>query len=232
MGIFIISFMNNKNDKIATKKEVQRLLHPRRISNNTIEEEQFEEEFIELKIEIKSISDSNEIEDSIEIFMEEDFNEIIELELEKEQEDFVSLKDYDMPYNHTIPEEEFIKMSIEDQTEVIKEVMIEAKEIKSNVIKCYEETQNLIKIQSYSLAEEKVNSLLNRSIEYDGGDESISFCQIMSLSFQRDLLAIMNQIYEATGRYDEKIQIDERINEISNRTEMLQERQNRLYGTE
>jgi hypothetical protein len=182
------------------KKEVDEApVRPSAGSNRTntttieIEEDEIQEEVVEVEEEIAA---DVRTEAAAEEFIEEP--EEIQ-EFETETPGMVSLSSFDRPYNHTVTEEAFLMMSPEDQRAVIDEVVADAGELKMGILGCYPEVQELIKAEDYSTAVERVMDVLEPSIEYNGGDESLVLCQIMSLNSQNDLLGIMNLIHHATG---------------------------------
>ena len=149
---------------------------------------------------------------------------------ETESEDIVSLDSFDRPYNHTIAEEDFLKMSPEDQSKVIDAVMAGARELKMGVMGCYQKAQELIKAGDYLAAEEKVSEILDASIAYDGGEGTLILSRVIGLNSQNDSLGIMSQIYGAANSTDLKAQVDERMKEIQESMKTLRERQGTSYS--
>ena len=227
--------MPNKSQKDDTPGETEDKVYSSFTANArsgsvTVVEEQSEvEEFVETKVE-----DPSNVEDE-EFVIEPMIN--VPMEVETESEDFVSLDSFDRPYNHTITEEDFLKMSPEDQREVIGAVMAGARELKMGVMGCYQETQELIKAGDYFAAEEKVSEILDASIAYDGGEGTLTLSRVMGLNSQNDLLGIMKQIYNAANSTDAKAQVDERMKEIGESMKeigesmkTLRERQDKSYN--
>jgi len=154
---------------------------------------------------------------------------VVPMEEEAEPEDVLSLDSFDRPYNHTVTEEDFGKMSPEDQRKVIDEVVADARELKMGVMACYQETQELIRAGNYPAAEEKVSGILDASIAYDGGEGTLTLSRIMSLNSQNDLLGIMNHIYGAANNTDAKARVGERMQDIQGSMKTLKERQDKSY---
>lgn len=226
-GICCLALFNNsqKDDNpVETEDEVYPPFTTNAHSGSvTGAEEQPEvEEFVETKVEAPSNVEEEEV--VVEPMID------VPMEVETESKDIVSLDSFDRPYNHTITEEDFLKMSPEDQREVIDDVVADAGELKMGVMGCYQETQKLIKAGNYSAAEEKVSEILDASIAYDGGEGTLTLCRVMSLNFQNDLLGIMSQIYDATNSTDAKAQVDERMKEIGESMKTLRERQDKSYN--
>ncbi len=218
----------NNSQKDDTPVETEDKVYPSFTTNAhsgsvTVVEEQPEvEEFVETKVEAPSNVEVEEV--VVEPMID------VPMEVETEPEDIVSLDSFDRPYNHTITEEDFLKMSPEDQREVIDEVVADAGELKMGVMGCYQETQELIKAGNYSAAEEKVSEILDASIAYDGGEGTLTLCRVMSLNSQNDLLGIMRQIHDAANSTDAKAQVDERMKEIGESMKTLRERQDKSYN--
>ena len=211
-----------------TSVETEDAVHPAFTSSApsrsvTVEEEQPEaEELVEPEVEALSNVDAKEVaaEPMIEAPME----------IETEPEEMVSLDSFDRPYNHTVTEESFLKMSPEDQREVIDDVVADARELKMGVMGCYQETQELIKAGDYSAAEKKVSEILDASIAYDGGEGTLTLSRVIGLNSQNDLLGMMSQIYGAANRTHEKAEVDDRMQEIGESTKTLRERQDKSYS--
>ncbi len=226
-GICCLALFNNSQED-DTPVETEDKVHPSSTTNAhsgsvTVVEEQPEvEEFVETKVEAPSNVEVEEV--VVEPMID------VPMEVETEPEDIVSLDSFDRPYNHTITEEDFLRMSPEDQREVIDEVVADAGELKMGVMGCYQETQELIKAGNYSSAEEKVSEILDASIAYDGGEGTLTLCRVMSLNSQNDLLGIMGQIYDAANSTDAKAQVDERMKEIGESMKTLRERQDKSYN--
>ncbi len=224
-GIFCLALFNNSQED-DTPVETEDKVHPSFTTNahsgsvTVVEEQPEAEEFVETKVEAPSNVEEVVVEPMIDVTME----------VETEPEDIVSLDSFDRPYNHTITEEDFLKMSPEDQREVIDEVVAAAGELKMGVIGCYQETQELIKAGNYSAAEEKVSEILDASIAYDGGEGTLTLCRVISLNSQNDLLGIMSQIYGAAGNMDEKDRVDQLMTEIQGTMKPLRERQDKSYN--
>lgn len=226
-GVCYLALFNN-SQKDDTPVETEDKAYPPFTANAhsgsvAVAEEQPEvEEFVETKVEAPSNVKGEEVaaEPMIDVPME----------VETEPEDIVSLDSFDRPYNHTITEEDFLKMSPEDQREVIDEVVADAGELKMGAMGCYQETQELIKAGNYSAAEEKVSEILDASIAYDGGEGTLTLCRVMSLNSQNDLLGIMSQVYDAPNSTDAKAQVDERMKEIGESMKTLRERQDKSYN--
>ena len=226
-GICCLALFNNSQED-DTLVETEDKVHPSFTTNAhsgnvTVVEEQPEvEEFVETQVETPS---NVEVQEAV---AEPMFD--VSMEVETEPEDIVSLDSFGRPYNHTITEEDFLKMSPEDQREAIDEVVADAGELKMGVIGCYQETQELIKAGNYSAAEEKVSEILDASIAYDGGEGTLTLCRVMSLNSQNDLLGIMSLIYHAANSTDAKAQVDERMTELQESMETLRERQDKSYN--
>ena len=226
-GICCLALFNNSQED-DTPVETKDKVHPSFTTNahsgsvTVVAEQPEAEEFVETKVEAPSNIEVEEV--VVEPMID------VPMEVETEPEDIVSLDSFDRPYNHTITEEDFLKMSPEDQREVIDEVVADAGELKMGVIGCYQETQELIKAGNYSEAEEKVSEILDASIAYDGGEGTLTLCRVMSLNFQNDLLGIMSQIYDAANSTDAKAQVDESMKEIGESMETLRERQDKSYN--
>jgi len=226
-GICCLALFNNSQED-DTPVETEDKVHPSFTTNansgsvTVVAEQPEEEEFVETKVEAPSNVEVQEVvaEPMIDVPME----------IETEPEDFVSLDSFDRPYNHTISEEDFLKMSPEDQREAIDEVAADARELKMGVIGCYQETQELIKAGNYSAAEEKVSEILDASIAFDGGEGTLTLSRVIGLNSQNDLLGIMSQIYDAAGNMDAKAQVDERMREIQGIMEPLKEREDKSYN--
>jgi len=226
-GICCLALFNNSQED-DTPVETEDKVHPSFTTNahsgsvTAVEEQPEAEEFVETKVEAPSNVEVQEV--VVEPMID------VPMEVETEPEDIVSLDSFDRPYNHTITEEDFLKMSPEDQREVIDEVVAAAGELKMGVIGCYQETQELIKAGNYSAAEEKVSEILDASIAYDGGEGTLTLCRVMSLNSQNDLLGIMSQIYDAANSTDAKAQVDERMTELQESMKTLRERQDKSYN--
>jgi len=233
LGVLVVAgicclalFSNSQEDD--TPVETEDKVHPSFTTNahsgsvTVVEEQPEAEEFVETKVEAPSNVEVQEV--VVEPMID------VPMEVETEPEDIVSLDSFDRPYNHTITEEDFLKMSPEDQREAIDEVVAAAGELKMGVIGCYQETQELIKAGNYSAAEEKVSEILDASIAYDGGEGTLTLCRVMSLNSQNDLLGIMSQIYGAANSTDAKAQVDESMKEIGESLKTLRERQDKSYN--
>ncbi len=226
-GVCCLALLDiSQNDD--TSVETEDAVHPAFTSSApsrsvTVEEEQPEaEELVEPEVEALSNVDAKEVaaEPMIEAPMK----------IETEPEEMVSLDSFDRPYNHTVTEESFLKMSPEDQREVIDDVVADARELKMGVMGCYQETQELIKAGDYSAAEKKVSEILDASIAYDGGEGTLTLSRVIGLNSQNDLLGMMSQIYGAANRTDEKAEVDERMQEIGQSMKTLRERQDKSYN--
>ncbi|MBC8217690.1 MAG: hypothetical protein H8E73_04440 [Planctomycetes bacterium] len=208
--------------------ETEDKVHPSFTTNahsgsvTVVEEQPKVEESVETKVEAPSNVEVEEV--VVEPMID------VPMEVETEPEDIVSLDSFDRPYNHTITEEDFLKMSPEDQREVIGAVMAGARELKMGVMGCYQETQELIKAGDYFAAEEKVSEILDASIAYDGGEGTLTLSRVIGLNSQNDSLGIMSQIYGAANSTDAKAQVDERMKEIQESMKTLRERQGTSYS--
>ena len=232
LGVLVVAgicclalFSNSREDD--TPVETEDKVHPSYTTNAhsrsvaVVEEQPEAEEFVETKVEAPSNVEVQEV--VVEPVID------VPMEVETEPEDIVSLDSFDRPYNHTITEEDFLKMSPEDQREVIDEVVADAGELKMGVIGCYQETQELIKAGNYSAAEEMVSEILDASIAYDGGEGTLTLCRVMSLNSQNDLLGIMSLIYHAANRPDARSGLDGRMTELQESMKTLKERQDKSY---
>ena len=152
------------------------------------------------------------------------------MEAETEPDDTVSLDSFARPYNHTVAEEDFLKMSPEDQSQVISAVMSEARGLKMGVMGSYQETQQLIRAGNYSAAEEKASAVLDASVDYDGGQGSLTLSRVISLNSQNDSLGIMSLIYNASGDMDAKAQVDARMTELQATMKTLREEPGTSYS--
>jgi len=226
-GICCLALFNNSQDD-DTPVETEDKVHTSFTANAhsgsvTVVEEQPEvEESVETKVEAPSNVEVEEV--VVEPMID------VPMEVETEPEDIVSLDSFDRPYNHTISEEDFSKMSHEDQRQVIAAVMAGARELKMGLMGCYQETQELIKAGDYFAAEEKVSEILDASIAYDGGEGTLTLCRVISLNSQNDSLGIMSQIYGAASSTDLKAQVDERMKEIQESMKTLRERHGTSYS--
>jgi len=233
LGVLVVAgicclalFINSQEDD--TPVETEDKVHSSFTTNahseraTVVAEQPEEEEFVETEVEAPSNAEVQEV--VVEPMID------VPMEVETEPEDIVSLDSFDRPYNHTITEEDFLKMSPEDQREVIDEVVADARELKMGVIGCYEETQELIKAGDYSAAEERVSEILDASIDYDGGEGTLTLCRVIALNSQNDLLGMMSLIYHAANSTDAKAQVDERMNEIGESLKALKERQDKSYN--
>jgi len=232
LGVLVVAgicclalFSNSREDD--TPVETEDKVHPSYTTNAhsrsvaVVEEQPEAEEFVETKVEAPSNVEVQEV--VVEPVID------VPMEVETEPEDIVSLDSFDRPYNHTITEEDFLKMSPEDQREVIDEVVADAGELKMGVMGCYQETQELIKARNYSAAEEMVSEILDASIAYDGGEGTLTLCRVMSLNSQNDLLGIMSLIYHAANRPDARSGLDGRMTELQESMKTLKERQDKSY---
>ena len=232
LGVLVVAgicclalFSNSREDD--TPVETEDKVHPSYTTNAhsrsvaVVEEQPEAEEFVETKVEAPSNVEVQEV--VVEPVID------VPMEVETEPEDIVSLDSFDRPYNHTITEEDFLKMSPEDQREVIDEVVADAGELKMGVMGCYQETQELIKAGNYSAAEEMVSEILDASIAYDGGEGTLTLCRVMSLNSQNDLLGIMSLIYHAANRPDARSGLDGRMTELQESMKTLKERQDKSY---
>ena len=230
MKRFRHSEVNNCDDSQEddTPVETEDKVHPSFTTNahsgsvTVVEEQPKVEESVETKVEAPSNVEVEEV--VVEPMID------VPMEVETEPEDIVSLDSFDRPYNHTITEEDFLKMSPEDQREVIGAVMAGARELKMGVMGCYQETQELIKAGDYFAAEEKVSEILDASIAYDGGEGTLTLSRVIGLNSQNDSLGIMSQIYGAANSTDAKAQVDERMKEIQESMKTLRERQGTSYS--
>jgi hypothetical protein len=157
---------------------------------------------------------------------------IVDLPMEPEPEprDTVSLDSFAQPYHQTVSEEDFHKMSPEDQSQVIGAVLTEARGLKMGVMGCYQETQQLINAGDYAAAEEKASAIVNDSIAYEGGEGSLTLARVIGLNNQNDSLGIMSQIYGAAGNMDAKAQVDNRMNELQATMQTLREEPGTSYS--
>ncbi len=249
-GICCLALFDNSQGN-DTSVETEDKVHPSFTTNArsgsvTGAEEQPEvEESVETKVEAPSNVEVQEVVavPMIDVPMEGEAPSNVEMEevavepvsdvpteVETESEDTVSLDSFGRPYNHTITEEDFLKMSPEDQREVVDEVVAYAGELKMGVMGCYQETQELIKAGNYAAAEETVSEILDASVAYDGGEGTLTLCRVISLNSENDLLGIMSQIYDATNSTDAKAQVDERMKEIQESMKTLRERQDKSYS--
>lgn len=196
-----------------------------RSESATVAEQQPEaEEFVETDVEAPS---------NVEVQETAAEPVIVDLPMEAkpEPDDTVSLDSFDRPYNHTVPEEAFLKMSPEDQRAVIGAVMGGgARDLKMGVMGCYQESQSLIRAGDYAAAEEKVAAVLDASSAYDGGQGSLTLARVISLNNQNDALGIMSQIYGAAGNTPAKAQVDARMKELQATMKTLRETQNTSYS--
>ena len=226
-GICCLALFNNSQED-DTPLETEDQVHPSFTTNahsgsvTGLEEQPEVEESVETKVEAPSNVEVEEV--VVEPMID------LPMEVETEPEDIVSLDSFDRPYNHTITEEDFLKMSPEDQREVIGAVMAGARELKMGVMGCYQETQELIKAGDYFAAEEKVSEILDASIAYDGGEGTLTLSRVIGLNSQNDSLGIMSQIYGAANSTDAKAQVDERMKEIQESMKTLRERQGTSYS--
>jgi hypothetical protein len=228
-GIFcLVLFYNSQEDDTPVDPEDK--VHPSSTTNAhsgsvaEVEEQPETEEFVETETKVETPSNVEVEEVVVDPMID------VPMEAETESEDIVSLDSFDRPYNHTITEEDFLKMSPEDQRKVIDEVMAEAGELKMGVMECYQETQELIKAGNYSAAEERASAILDASIDYDGGEGTLTLSRVIGLNSQNDLLGIMSQIYHAANSTDAKSQVDRRMNEIQETMKTLREKQNTSYS--
>ncbi len=227
-GICYLALFNNsqKNDTpVETEDEVYSSFtaNAHRGSVTVAEEQPEVEKFVETEVEAPSNIEAEKEVAAVPVID-------VPMELETEPENFASLDSFDRPYNHTITKEDFLKMTPEDQKEVIDEVSADGREFKMGVMGCYQETQELIKAGNYSAAQEKVSEILDASSAYDGGEGTLTLCRVMSLNSQNDLLGIMSQICDATNSIDAKAQIDERMKEVGESMKTLRERQDKSYN--
>jgi hypothetical protein len=226
-GICCLALFNNSQED-DTPVETGDKVHPSfttsadRGSVTVVEEQPEVEEAVETKVEAPSNVEVEKV--VVEPMID------VPMEVETEPENIVSLDSFDRPYNHTIPEEDFLKMSPEDQREVIDAVMASARELKMGVMGCYQETQELIKAGNYFAAEEKVSEILDASTAYDGGEGTLTLSRVIGLNSQNDSLGIMSQIYGAANSTDAKAEVDERMKEIQESMKTLRERQDTSYS--
>lgn len=180
------------------------------------------DEFVEAAVEAPSTVEVQEIA----------AEPVIDLPMEAEPEplDTVSLDSFAQPYNHTVAEEDFLRMSPEDQSQVIGAVMSGARGIKMGVMGCYQETDALIKAGNYAAAEEKAAAVLDASSAYDGGQGSLTLSRVISLNNQNDSLGIMSMIYNASGNMAAKAQVDARMSELQATMKTLREEPGTSYS--
>ena len=147
-----------------------------------------------------------------------------ELDLSDEtgqQVEDLSLEIFDRPFMYTLTEDEFARLSKEDQEKAIAEITENCREVRSYVLSVIDEAKSLMAENDYKNAEAYYVHSLQVGRELNADKKGLYITRLVGIACEKAGLNGLVKLYEKTGQdsnlqmaREQLVQIDEEVEDI------------------
>lgn len=114
-------------------------------------------------------------------------------------EECVSLDEFDRPYMLTLNEEDFFKLSPEDQERLFSEISEDLRGMRRDALDALERAQSDMDCGQYARAEAALTAQIESASELTANKEGLNVTRLVGISLQQGALKKMETLYDGTN---------------------------------